>query len=67
MNRIRAVRGGAISESAFFERHRGVGPYWASIEQLFDVSRRKAGLSAMCDVAIPDTFRRPGIGQTSLF
>ncbi|MEK6640324.1 MAG: PA0069 family radical SAM protein [Nitrospirota bacterium] len=67
MNRIRAVRGGAISESAFFERHRGVGPYWSIIEQLFEVSRRKTGLSAMCDVAIPDTFRRPGIGQTVLF
>jgi DNA repair photolyase len=67
MNRIRAMRDEAISESAFFDRHRGVGPYWAIIEQLFEVSRRKVGLSAMCDVAIPDTFRRPGIGQTSLF
>ena len=67
MNRIQDVRGGAISESAFFERHRGVGPYWSIIEQLFEVSRRKAGLSALCDVAIPDTFRRPGIGQTVLF
>jgi DNA repair photolyase len=67
MNRIRDVRGGAVSESAFFERHRGAGPYWSIIEQLFEVSRRKAGLSSMCDEAIPDTFRRPGIGQTVLF
>jgi hypothetical protein len=66
-NRIRDVRGGAISEGAFFERHRGVGPYWAMIEQLFEVSRRKVGLSALHDVAIPDTFRRPGIEQTTLF
>ena len=66
-NRIQDVRGGAINESAFFDRHRGAGPYWAIIEQLFEVSRRKAGLSALDRVAIPHTFRRPGIEQTNLF
>lgn len=66
-NRIRDVRGGGLSESAFFERHCGVGPYWAMIEQLFEVSRRKVGLSAVHDVAIPNTFRRPGFAQTALF
>ena len=60
-NRIRDVRGGAINESAFFDRHRGAGPYWTIIEQLFEVSRRKAGLSALHRVATPHTFRRPGI------
>jgi DNA repair photolyase len=66
-NRIRDVRGGAISKGAFFERHRGAGPYWAMIEQLFEVSRRKAGLSVLCDETVPTTFRRPGIEQTVLF
>jgi DNA repair photolyase len=66
-NRIRDVRGGAISEGAFFERHRGVGPYWAMIEQLFEVSRRKAGLSVLRDETLPATFRRPGVEQTALF
>jgi DNA repair photolyase len=66
-NRIRDVRGGAISEGSFFERHRGAGPYWTMIEQLFEVSRRKAGLSALRDEAVPATFRRPGIEQTALF
>jgi hypothetical protein len=66
-NRIRDARGGSISEGGFFERHRGVGPYWAMIEQLFEVSRRKAGLSALRDKAVPATFRRPGIEQTALF
>jgi len=66
-NRIRDVRGGAISKGSFFERHHGVGPYWEMIEQLFEVSRRKAGLSGLRDAAIPATFRRPGIEQTALF
>jgi len=66
-NRIRDVRGGAISEGAFFERHRGAGPYWAMIEQLFEVSRRKAGLSVLRDETVPTTFRRPGVEQTALF
>jgi len=67
-NRIREVRGGALSEGAFFERHRGSGPYWIMIEQLFEVSRRKAGLAAaLCDEMLPATFRRPGLEQTALF
>jgi hypothetical protein len=66
-NRIRDVRGGAISEGAFFERHRGAGPYWAMIEQLFEVSRRKAGLSVPREEPLPATFRRPGGEQTALF
>jgi DNA repair photolyase len=66
-NRIRNVRGGAISEGAFFERHRGAGPYWAMIEQMFEISRRKAGLSTFRGEIIPATFRRPGTEQTALF
>ena len=66
-NRIREVRGGSMSEGAFFERHRGSGPYWAMVEQLFQVSRRKVGLSGLSDGMLPTTFRRPGIEQTVLF
>ncbi|HEX6825068.1 MAG TPA: PA0069 family radical SAM protein [Nitrospiraceae bacterium] len=66
-NRIREVRGGAISEGAFFKRHQGTGPYWTMIEQLFEVYKRKAGLSALRDEVVPATFRRPGIEQTALF
>jgi DNA repair photolyase len=66
-NRVRDVRSGGMSEGAFFERHRGTGPYWAMIEQLFEVSRRKAGLSTLRDETVPATFRRPGAEQTALF
>jgi len=66
-NRIHDVRSGGMSAGAFFDRHRGTGPYWAMIEQLFEVSRRKAGLSTLRDETVPATFRRPGVEQTALF
>jgi hypothetical protein len=34
---------------------------------LFEVSRRKVGLSVLCGERVPATFRRPGIEQTILF
>jgi len=66
-NRIREVRGGAISKGEFFERHHGSGPYWTMIEQLFEVIRRKTGLSIPREEMVSSTFRRPGLEQTALF
>lgn len=66
-NRIREVRGGAISQGSFFDRHRGSGPYWTMIEQLLKVGKRKAGFPAWDEAAAPATFRRPGVEQTVLF
>jgi DNA repair photolyase len=66
-NRIRDVRGGAISKGAFFERHCGEGPYWAMIEKLFEMAKRKASFPVLPDERVPSTFRRPGTEQTSLF
>jgi len=66
-NRIREVRGGKLSEGDFFKRHQGGGTYWQMIEQLFEMGRRKAGFPAEETRPIPNTFRRPGLEQTSLF
>ena len=66
-NRLREVRGGRLSESAFFDRHHGTGIYWQMIEQLFAVARRRAGFDEDAEDVIPDTFRRPGGAQTTLF
>lgn len=66
-NRIREVRGGKLSEGDFFKRHQGAGPYWQMIEQLFEVGRRKAGFPEDEARPIPNTFRRPGLEQTTLF
>jgi hypothetical protein len=65
-NRIRDIRGGKLTESAFHHRHQGVGTYWQMIEQLYEVSRRRAGFRDE-ERDIPNTFRRPGGEQTGLF
>lgn len=66
-NRIREVRGGQLSESGFFARQQGSGIYWQTIQQLFDLARRRAGFDDRADEAIPDTFRRVRKGQMALF
>ncbi|MEW6543358.1 MAG: PA0069 family radical SAM protein [Nitrospirota bacterium] len=66
-NRLREVRGGKLTDGEFFKRHQGSGTYWQMIEQLFEVSRRKAGFPDEADRPIPRTFRRPDCEQTSLF
>ncbi len=67
VNRIREVRAGKLTEGDFFSRHEGTGPYWQMIERLFDISRRKAGFPDEHDEPVPNTFRRPGAEQTTLF
>jgi DNA repair photolyase len=66
-NRIREVRGGKLTDNEFFSRHHGMGTYWGMLEQLFDVTKRKAGFPALEDEIVPTTFRRPGLEQTTLF
>ncbi len=66
-NRLREVRGGALTESQFFKRQTGEGPYWELIERLFTLARRRAGFAEDVTSAVPKTFRRPGIEQMPLF
>jgi DNA repair photolyase len=66
-HRIREVRGGQLTNGEFFERHHGSGSYWAMIEQLFEVTKRKAGFPVDLEEAVPQTFRRPGPEQAVLF
>lgn len=66
-NRLREVRGGRLTESRFFKRREGQGPYWKLIEQLFELAKRKAGFSKDGIRPIPQTFRRPGCEQPTLF
>lgn len=67
IHRIQEVRGGAMSNNAFFSRHHGTGPYWSMIEQLFEVARRKAGFARLDEATVPCTFRRPRTEQITLF
>ena len=66
-HRIREARGGRLTDGTFFSRHRGKGPYWSMVEQLFDVARKKAGFSLLDDESVPRTFSRPTTKQVSLF
>jgi len=45
LDRIREMRGGKLNDSRFGHRMRGEGPYWESIKSLFDMNRRRYGLS----------------------
>ncbi|NGZ08944.1 MAG: PA0069 family radical SAM protein [Nitrospira sp. LK70] len=66
-NRLHEVRGGTLTESRFFKRQAGQGPYWELIEQLFALAKRRVGFSEDDMSIIPQTFRRPGTEQVSLF
>lgn len=67
INRLREVRGGTLTESRFFKRQAGQGPYWELIEQLFALAKRRAGFPKDDMNATSRTFRRPGVEQVSLF
>ncbi len=46
LSRIRDIRGGDTDESRFGHRMRGTGPYWESIRDLFNISRKRFGLTS---------------------
>ena len=65
--RIREMRGGRLYDPRFGSRMRGQGKYWAGIESVFEVWRRKLGYDVGPSEPAPATFRRPGVkGQTYL-
>lgn len=66
-NLLREMRGGKLSEGAFFKRHRGQGSTWRTIEQMFNLHCKRAGLHHITDAPIPNTFRRPAPMQMTLF
>ena len=66
-HRLREVRGGMLNRTTFFERHTGKGPYAAMLEDLFTVSKRKAGFPEISDTPPRETFQRPSPQQVSLF
>ncbi|MGB0717311.1 MAG: PA0069 family radical SAM protein [Phycisphaerae bacterium] len=55
INRIRDMRGGAMTEGRFGARMRGQGEYWQTVAGIFDVHRKKAGLSDHAPRLIEET------------
>ena len=69
LNRVRELRGGELYESRFGVRMRGRGPFADQVADLFEVSRRKAGLDEERRGLSTAAFRRPVAagGQLRLF
>jgi DNA repair photolyase len=66
LHRIRALRGGKLSNSEFGLRMRGEGIFADQIVRLFDVACRKAGWSGREPTLSAAGFRRPGGAQLEL-
>jgi DNA repair photolyase len=67
LNRIRAVRGGKLNESAFGKRQRGEGIFAQQVKQLFDTARRKYGFQSAAPKLSVDSFRPLAPAQGNLF
>jgi DNA repair photolyase len=59
MSLIRQSRGGAAYESAWGVRMTGTGPYAQTLQQRFEIARRKFGLNAEWQRADATQFKRP--------
>ena len=67
LNRVRAIRGGKLNESQWGSRMHGEGIFADQIRQMFDVARRKAGISNSSAELSTAAFRRPLGAQLPLF
>ena len=65
--RIRDLRGGRLNDPQFGSRMRGEGPFAAQIEQLFEISARRAGLDRGRFALSTKSFRRAPKPQLELF
>ncbi|GEM_PF-1961751 len=68
-SRLRAIRGGKLSESGFGVRMRGLGPIADQISALFKLNRNRCGLGDTLPESRTDLFRPPATsgGQMHLF
>ena len=66
LNRLRAMRGGKLYDSEFGKRMRGDGIFADQIDQMFDVARRRVGISNNGPELSVEHFRRPGGKQLEM-
>ncbi len=66
LNRVRSMRGGKLNDSTFGTRMVGEGPFAESIHQMFELHRRRLGLTQRLSLSTA-AFRRPGGSQLGLF
>ncbi|HZD06034.1 MAG TPA: PA0069 family radical SAM protein, partial [Longimicrobiales bacterium] len=63
LNRLRALRGGALYDGTFGHRKRGRGPYAQQVRSMFDLSLRRSGLQRRGPELSTAAFRRPRSGE----
>jgi DNA repair photolyase len=66
LNRLRAIRRGKLNDPEFGSRMVGEGPFAESIQQMFELHRRKCGLTQKMTLST-DAFRPVGGSQLDLF
>ncbi len=67
LNRIRQIRGGKLNDGNFHTRMTGEGPLADQLSSLFDVAKRRAGLSVDLPPLSKEHFRRPSGPQMTLW
>ncbi|MEA2711433.1 MAG: hypothetical protein QOF78_4034 [Phycisphaerales bacterium] len=67
LNRIRDIRGGKLNDGDFHTRMSGEGPMAEQLSNLFDVAKRRAGITAELPPLSKDHFRRPSGPQMTLW
>ena len=67
LHRVREIRGGKLNDPNFKSRMRGGGIYAEQMAKLFELARKKSGITARWPKLTTDHFRRPAKDQLSLF
>ena len=67
LNRVREIRGGKLNDPNFKSRMRGEGIYAEQMTKLFELGRKKSGITERWPKLTTEHFRRPGKDQLSLF
>ena len=67
LHRLREIRGGKLNDAHFKSRMRGEGIYAEQMAKLFDLARKKSGITARWPKLTTEHFRQPGKDQLSLF
>jgi len=67
LNKVREVRGGLLYNAEFGSRMSGEGVFAEQVKALFDLSRKKAGITERGPRLSAAAFRRPSNGQFALF
>jgi DNA repair photolyase len=67
LNRVREIRGGKLNDANFKSRMRGEGKYAEQMAELFQLARKKSGITERWPKLTTEYFSRPGKDQLSLF